>query len=423
MSSQKPNTPTDSEAHNGEAPDAWLKGALRHAPDAQTHAPAALTHNILRESRLALELERAEQAKAVIDEAPTVRSGNALMTLLRQWMRPSVAAGLTSVMVASVVGVLWWDKPLRENGEPAMAASAPEVLAEAPQADAAPAIALPELPSPAVPSPAVLSPAAPSPAAPAPAAAPLPAPSRKPDVPTADTRAASFAKTAPAVAATAPSARPDLSKNEAFRARAESAASSPSDKAATVQADAAVAPAVAAAAAAPAVVAAAAAPAVVVAAAPPPPPVAARAAAATNALAAPPSLPPTSPVMTPIATLLAALSAKPEAWRWQARGGELQAVTPALQNWLALLNRSAGSRWSQVTAPVALGLQQAAEFPVDAMSLSLRISAPSGVRTRIELTGTTVTLQSSETPAAVSVVELAPQAADALRKAWASGLR
>ncbi|MEO8808593.1 MAG: hypothetical protein ABI433_21120, partial [Burkholderiaceae bacterium] len=86
--------------------DAWLAQALHHAPDANADAPPALSDTILREARAA-----ARQSAA--PAAPRPESVSPLRWLASAWdwlARPPVAAGFASVMVATLVGVMWWDR-------------------------------------------------------------------------------------------------------------------------------------------------------------------------------------------------------------------------------------------------------------------------------------------------------------------------
>jgi hypothetical protein len=135
----------------------------------------------------------------------------------------------------------------------------------------------------------------------------------------------------------------------------------------------------------------------------------AAAAAADNALTAQPA--------SPFSSLLAWVTTAPEQWRWQADGGEQLAVTPALQNWLRLLDQSAGSRWTN-SGPTGDATARA-EDASGAAGLKLRLTTGSS-SARIVLAGNTVTLQRGGAP---WTVVLAPQAADALRKTWADKLR
>ncbi|HEY0855522.1 MAG TPA: hypothetical protein VGE16_00600, partial [Albitalea sp.] len=110
--------------------DAWLRDALRHAPDADAAPPAALSALILREAQIKL---RRPAAAA----APSIRT--------RLWMwsaRPAVGAGLASVMLAGVIAGMWWDRPMHENTPRAtmepMRAEAPAPPPEATTAAAPP---------------------------------------------------------------------------------------------------------------------------------------------------------------------------------------------------------------------------------------------------------------------------------------------
>jgi hypothetical protein len=423
VSHQKPTSPSDDEA-----PDAWLKGALLHAPDAQADAPPALTHNILRESRLALgsglAVEGATRRKL---QAP-VRS-HWLMAAWNHLTRPQVAAGFASVMVATLAGVLWWDKPLDEKGDPPMVAVAPSPQAAPVPASAAPVIssaadagraaegltqslpnrrASPEvaqdkelsapraeaLAKPAAESTArakradaprleesrrqakrestqadtvVAEAAAPTPT-PAPAPAPAPAPLAPPS-------AAMPAPAAAVAVAPALTQAPELASAKVSRDESAAFASPPQSRSTAMQSAQRAAPAPAA--------------------------VAAPAAAATGNVQ-------TASVFS---SLLAAVTTSPEQWRWQTDGSDPQAVTPALQSWLQLLNQSAGSRW---VAGDSLGGPA-----VDSAALNLRLTTGTS-SARIALAGNTVTLQRGGAPWKVA---LEPQAADALRKAWADKLR
>lgn len=104
--------------------DAWLREALRHAPDAQLAPPADVSQAIL----------RAAQA-STRSAAPPRRPRPSWGQRLWMWLaRPAVGAGLATVMIGSVVGTMWWDRPLPE------ATPAPrETVAKAPAAPAAPA--------------------------------------------------------------------------------------------------------------------------------------------------------------------------------------------------------------------------------------------------------------------------------------------
>lgn len=83
--------------------DPWLSHALRHAPDANAAPSPELSDAILRAARA-----------AVRPAAPTVARSRAsrLMTWWSWLARPPIAAGFATVMVAVLVGVMWFDQPL-----------------------------------------------------------------------------------------------------------------------------------------------------------------------------------------------------------------------------------------------------------------------------------------------------------------------
>jgi hypothetical protein len=129
--------------------DAWLRKALRHAPDADVSAPPALRERILREARASL---------------PRVREPRRLGWGQRLWVwlaQPAVGAGLASVMLATVIGLMWQGQPVpsptREQ------AALPETVTQAPAAAPAAAASVePERAAPAVaaastPAPALLA--------------------------------------------------------------------------------------------------------------------------------------------------------------------------------------------------------------------------------------------------------------------------
>ncbi|XVJ71613.1 MAG: hypothetical protein HEQ39_19955 [Rhizobacter sp.] len=109
--------------------DAHLRTALRHAPDADAAPPAALSAAILSQARAAASIKQTStQAEPL---APVWQ----LLAWLRQgWLalsQPALAAGVASVMVASVVGVMWWDRVPED-------VSAPKELSREQAAPAAP---------------------------------------------------------------------------------------------------------------------------------------------------------------------------------------------------------------------------------------------------------------------------------------------
>jgi hypothetical protein len=110
--------------------DAWLSEALRHAPDADLAPPASLSEMILREA----------QAKAR-PASPAPRPPLPWWTRLWVWSaKPAVGAGLASVLVASLVGVMMWDRPLQD--------SSPRSRTDLPAPAPAPAASPPPAPTP-----------------------------------------------------------------------------------------------------------------------------------------------------------------------------------------------------------------------------------------------------------------------------------
>ncbi len=98
-------TPTERD----EEPDAYLNEALRHAPDATLGPPPALSDAILREATRAAS---AAPPKARSQSHSPASWGGVVWDWLA---RPSVAAGFASVVAATLVGMMWWDRPLDET--------------------------------------------------------------------------------------------------------------------------------------------------------------------------------------------------------------------------------------------------------------------------------------------------------------------
>ncbi len=127
--------PTTPSPTSGPEHDAWLREALRHAPDVSVAPPLSLREAILAE------------AHAVTRAGPRVVPSPSFADRFAEfwsWLaRPPVAAGLASVMAATLVGLMWWDRPLDETmpqaPEATVAARAPTPDADRPtQAPAAP---------------------------------------------------------------------------------------------------------------------------------------------------------------------------------------------------------------------------------------------------------------------------------------------
>ena len=99
--------------------DAWLREALRHAPDAAASAPLLLRDAILAEARAAVAAPVTAATELRPDSGATPRPArDALAALAAFWSwlaRPPVAAAFASVMATTLVGVMWWDRPLDET--------------------------------------------------------------------------------------------------------------------------------------------------------------------------------------------------------------------------------------------------------------------------------------------------------------------
>jgi hypothetical protein len=105
-------------ASDDEPVDGRLRAALRHAPDAGLVPPPALSEAILRQARATTQAAAAAAAPAT--RPATTKPRLSVWTLLSgTWealSRPSLASGLASVMLASLVGVMWWGRVPDEDG-------------------------------------------------------------------------------------------------------------------------------------------------------------------------------------------------------------------------------------------------------------------------------------------------------------------
>lgn len=153
-------------------PDAFLRAALRHASDHDTAPPPGLSRSILEAAR------RATQGRAV--DAPPRRWRAALAQRLRSLLhQPGATAALASLMLGTVIGLMWRDGPPPDatldrdiaapspRGDvaalpaPAGAAAAPTKSVTAPTLPTAPTPpAVPARPAPASPAAAPATPAA-----------------------------------------------------------------------------------------------------------------------------------------------------------------------------------------------------------------------------------------------------------------------
>lgn len=270
--------------HDEPARDAWLCHALQHAPDAEAAPSAALSEALLRQARDAVTPSRA---------AAPARPMNPLLRWWSWLARPPIAAGFATVMVATLVGVMWWDRPLDAFG--------PQPEAPAPVTQDKNEVAQ------------------------APAVAPAPPPARD----ESKAVARSEPKKPRSIAPPSPPAA-QRERAEAGRAPTPSAATGESQ---ARTADAAPPPAAATA--------------------PAPAPISAPAAVADSA-AKSATAPPAAGLMLrrPDAEPLTPLIDQPERWAWQRSAGR-QAATPALQRWLAQLDRAVRWRPASGAAPAA----------------------------------------------------------------------
>ena len=111
-------------ASDGTERDAWLREALRHAPDAHAAPPANVSHAILAEAR--------SQVRATQGAKPHAHTAVSPLLSFWSWLaRPPVAAGFASVMAATLVGMMWWDRPMDEAmpKSPPLQSSAPPAAA------------------------------------------------------------------------------------------------------------------------------------------------------------------------------------------------------------------------------------------------------------------------------------------------------
>ncbi len=333
--------------------DAYLRQALRHAPDAGMAAPAALSEAILEQARIVAGLvARGEPIPPIAaDPPPTLaqaRRRAARAASPWAWLtRPAATASFAGLTVATLVGVMWWGRPVDESltefRAPVATPPATSTRPQPPETEAAAPVAAPApraeadksqetktkaLP-PTAPPQARTTEAAPArPAAPAPS----PAPSRDAKIAEAPAKAADAKRADKVTGKATPGADPEVA---ALKADAAAAAAA--------QAPAAAAPAPPRSLAQPkSGVEESAAPRARVADS------VARAAPA-DALTAP------SPVISPnpVYRLRAAVQAWPEVWTWQRGNGAEQRMNDAVQAWLERLDQATPSRWQ--AAPLGAG--------------------------------------------------------------------
>lgn len=333
--------------------DAWLREALRHAPDAEAGPPPKLNETILRMGRAAV-APRAERRPSPALPMPSASSSGGLAETMASWWawlaRPPVAAGFAGLMVATVVGVMWWDRPLEEallpreesvaaapSPSPAAAPAAvttpvPAGLPDAAKRAAAPAAndtawrkAVPAATAPpAAPAVTAKAEAPPPAAAPAPVPTPTPAPAQTP---------------APPVVAESITREREAAERRDVAASRMAAATAPA-------ADAAVPGALSGRAAALATPAAAAA----------------------------------SGIETPsLSNLRFEIRRQPDAWTWQRDDGEVRAMDEAMQNWIAQADRTSRPSW-QVGATGADSSTTTLRFTRGGVVRAVLRLGPSGMR-------------------------------------------
>ncbi|MFM2450573.1 MAG: hypothetical protein RIS44_3023 [Pseudomonadota bacterium] len=319
----KPRLP-ESDSHADELVDAHLRTALRHAPDADAAPPAALSAAILSQARAAASIKQTStQAEPW---APVWQ----LLAWLRQgWIalsQPALAAGVASVMVASVVGVMWWDRvpedvsaPRELSRERSTSSAQPNQKAEAAESATNEAVAAPASSIPAANAPGVVADAnKPAVTKAPPATANQQAPTRVASkAPEQRRNVADAAQNDNEVALKAPTHRPEAPPATAPVALPESTGP-------RTRADA-------------------------------PAPAPALAAAPTPALKASPLERESARASgialgfaanTPVASLREALRDEPERWAWQKNAGTVAPVVPELPSWLGQIESATSGRWA-----------------------------------------------------------------------------
>ncbi len=266
--------------------DAWLREALRHAPDADAAPPPRLNETILRMGRAAVApREERRAAPAAHSSGPagdTVAVTHALAALWAWLARPPVAAGFAAVFLSTVVGVLWMGRPIEQAAAPqddlSVAANAP-----APSQTSAPA---------ASPAPTAAAPKRGAPTEPAKSADAAPA--RKAEAP------APVPQSVPPAAPPAAVTSDNMAAGESSAARMAAPARAPAQAPAQAQAQV---------------------------------PAAAASAIETAALS----------------NLRFEIRRRPEAWTWQRNEGEARPMDDAMQNWIAQADRTTHSAWQHGT--------------------------------------------------------------------------
>ena len=299
--------------------DAWLREALRHAPDAEAAPPPKLNESILRMGRAAVAPREARKPSALPHGAPPLPSGTVagggMLASLWVWLaRPPVAAGVAVVFLSTVVGVMWMGRPIEEamppREETVAAAPPPAPPAADSSADSSAdrrreAAQMPEVAKSAAPSAAP----APAPAAATPAAPPMVA-AAPPQPPAATNDVAREAATA--------------ERREAGAARMAAAAPAPMQSAAPAA--------------------------------------------------------PASAIETPsLSNLRFEIRRKVDAWSWQRDDGELRPMNDAMQDWIAQADRTARPAW-QPGAAAGASVTTTLRFTRDGTLRAVLRIGPSGLQ-------------------------------------------
>ncbi len=328
--------------HDDDLPrDAWLREALRHAPDADAAPPPKLNETILRMGRAAVAPREERAAPAVHRAPPAVASGSVgpgpLASLWAWLTRPPVAAGFAVLFLSTVVGVMWMGRAPDEAAathEDTIAAVSPAAPTTPPATSATPAAnsaaadraraatGLPEAAKRAAEAPAV-------------AAAP---PARKPEPPPV------LAKSEAPPPAVAPAAAPPMAAApaQAKQAAAEQAArdlASAERRESGARADMAAAPAAVA-----------------------------------------PAAPASGAIETPsLSNLRFEIRRKAEAWSWQRDEGESRPMDDAMQNWIAMADRTTRPAWREGTAP-GMAMTTTLRFTRDGVVRAVLRLGPAGAQ-------------------------------------------
>lgn len=318
--------------------DAWLREALRHAPDAAMAAPPLLREAILSQARAAVAVRTPTRHPA---------PASAVLAFWSWLARPPVAAGFASVMAATLVGMMWWDRPMDEATPPPPAPASSRAAEQT---------------------------------TPAPAPVPPPEPAR-------DELHGSLSPPSPprrrdSAAAFPGEAKLERSAGGTGAAKAEAGAGTLDKQRQPVEDLARQAPSSMAAPATPPAGALGAAPdreADAFAPAPTLVPVPAPAQSRRAEAARSPQGNVAQRAVEPLAPLLAALAADASDWTRGAAEGRTAPVDPALRRWLAELDAAGTGRWSVVSASVHAGVivelwqggRPAATVSVDAVSATV----------------------------------------------------